>query len=306
MRKNIKKLLLAAFVMAATFILAPSVDAKAYGITQVNPATDSITVTWEADEDALGYNVYIGEDSSTAVLYQQLPATSLAATITGLAPGSEYYVKVTYTYINYQGVASESPVGSEYDARTVPTVVTGLNQERWWYYIKSLDVKWDKLEAADSYEYEIKNSKGKKVASGTVSYPSCDLNKVSNTMVYQVRVRATSTVCGQTFTTPWTNWAYCFHQPMLKKHKHNGNSLYITWDKINGVTGYDVYVSTKPDSGYKKVKSLKKNATSYTIKKCKGKKIKSNKTYYVYVVAKKKVGKATYDSGLNYYWTCRR
>ena len=305
MKKSIQKLLMAAFVMAATLILAPSVDAKAYGITQVNPATDSITMTWTAKEDAVAYNVYVGEDYSTATLCGQLPATSTSATITGLLPGSEYYVAVKYLKLTSSGTTSEYAVGSEYDARTVPTVVTGLNQDRWWYYIKVLDVKWDNVESADSYEYEIRNAKGKKVASGTSTYPNCELRKVSNKMVYQVRVRATSTICGQTFTTPWTNWAYCFHQPMIKG-RHNGGSISISWGKITGATGYDVYVSAKKDSGYKKVKSLGKNKTSYTITKCGGKKIKSNKKYYVYVVAKKKVGKTTYDSGLNYTWSFYR
>lgn len=303
--KKFKKLLLAAFVMAATFVLAPTVDAKAYGITQVNPATDSITMTWTAEEDATAYNVYVGTSYSDAVLYTTLPATATSVVISGLPSGCERYVKVTYVYTNYQGLPTEGTMGSSYDAKTVPTAVTGLNQDRWWYYIKVLDVKWDKVEAADSYEYEIKNSKGKKVASGTSTYPNCELRKVSNKMVYQVRVRAVSTVCGQKFTTPWTKWAYCFHQPMISG-SHKGSSIYIKWGKITGVTGYDVYVSTKKDSGYKKVKSLGKNATSYTIKKCGGKKIKSNKEYYVYVKAKKKVGKTTYDSGLNYTWSFKR
>lgn len=305
MRKNIQKLLLAAFVMAATFILAPSVDAKAYGITQVNPAADSVTVTWEAEEDATAYNVYIGADYETAALYTTLPATSTSVTIPGLVSGAEYFVKVTYTHVNYQGLPDEGPVGYEYDVRTIPTAVTGVRQEKWWYFIKSFDVVWDDLGAADSYEYVIENSKGKTMKTGTVTYENCDLSKVSNSMVYRVKVRATSTICGQTYTTPWTDWAYCFTQPRVKSVKVSGNKLVVKWDKITGVTGYDIYVSTKPTTDYVKVKSVGKNKSSFTVKKLKGKKFKKNKKYYVYVASTKKVGGVKYDSGRLYYWNSK-
>ena len=74
----------------------------------------------------------------------------------------------------------------------------------------------------------------------------------------------------------------------------------INWGKIKGASGYTVYVSTKRNSGYKKVASVKGSKSSVTVKKLKGKKFKSSKTYYVYIVAKKKAGGVTYTTGVNY------
>ena len=123
--------------------------------------------------------------------------------------------------------------------------------------------------------------------------------------VQRKRFPTQSTICGQTYTTPWSSYAYCFTQPRIKSVKVSGNKLTVKWDKINGATSYDVYVSTKKTTGYKKVATVGKSKSSATIKKFKGKKFKSSKKYYVYVAAAKKVGKKRYDSGRLYYWNSK-
>lgn len=64
----------------------------------------------------------------------------------------------------------------------------------------------------------------------------------------------------------------------VKKNKSK-KSVVISWKKVSGANGYQIYVSTKKKSGYKKVADVKK--TSATIKKKKG-------IYYVKVRAYKK------------------
>lgn len=75
MKKNAKKLLVGLFVLAASVMIMPAVSAKAYGLTQVNPSKNSITVQWEAEADATSYKVYVGESYSEAALYTTLPVT---------------------------------------------------------------------------------------------------------------------------------------------------------------------------------------------------------------------------------------
>ena len=82
-------------------------------------------------------------------------------------------------------------------------------------------------------------------------------------------------------------------------------SLSFQWGKIGGASGYDVYISTKPKKGYKKVKSVGKNTTKLTIRKFKGKKINPKKTYYMYVETKKKNGSKVNKSGRLYYWNTK-
>ena len=64
----------------------------------------------------------------------------------------------------------------------------------------------------------------------------------------------------------------------------------LTWKKINKATGYQVQMSTKKSSGYKKIATIKKAKTvTYTKKK-----LKSKKTMYFRIRAYRKVGKVTY------------
>ena len=99
----------------------------------------------------------------------------------------------------------------------------------------------------------------------------------------------------------------CFNQARIKETsiKVKKGSLSFQWGKVGGASGYDVYISTKPKKGYKKVKSVGKNTTKLTIRKFKGKKINPKKTYYMYVETKKKNGSKVNKSGRLYYWNTK-
>lgn len=70
----------------------------------------------------------------------------------------------------------------------------------------------------------------------------------------------------------------------------NSCNVKVTFAKVNGAAGYDVYRSASPGKGYKKIGSTAK--TSFVDKK-----VKPAKTYYYKVVAKAK--DANYNSGLS-------
>ena len=121
--------------------------------------------------------------------------------------------------------------------------------------------------------------------------------------MYTVKVRAYLDINGQKTYGEWSDTAYLFTQPMVVKNgvKINGKGqMTVKWDKINGVDGYEVYVSTKETKGYKKVAKVSSKKGSVTVKKFKKKSFSKKKTYYVYIVAKKKVGGDVYTSGRHY------
>ncbi|MCM1543866.1 MAG: fibronectin type III domain-containing protein, partial [Ruminococcus sp.] len=67
----------------------------------------------------------------------------------------------------------------------------------------------------------------------------------------------------------------------------------LSWNKISGATGYEVWMATKKDGEYKKVTTIKKNATVKYTKKD----LKKGSTYYFKVRAYKTVdGKNVYSA----------
>lgn len=308
MKKWLRNLTTACFLALFACLVAAPAGVSAYGLTQSNPAADSITVSWEPEEDALAYHVYVGENSLNAKCVQDLPASARSATITGLQPGTEYYVNIKYDERSYNGGINTYTAASEYDLRTLPGKVENVRQTQWYYYAKSFWVEWKRQTGVDGYEYQVKKSNGKKFAAKTLSGGLTDyliVNKISNTTVYTVQLRAFSTVCGKKYYGGWSDKCYCFTQPRVKYAKISKDKLVVKWGKVSGATGYEIYVSTSPKKGYKKVKTAGKSASSATISKFKGKKFSTKKKYYVYVVTVKKVGKRKYTSGKLYYWNTK-
>lgn len=287
-----------------------AIGVKAEAATQINPAQNSITITWTPDSDAEEYYVGIGLDSSSAEAAVQSRAITLQKTQTSytflnLAPGTEYYVYVWYKYsigskVYYDGWADSGYV------YTTPAKVTGVNQINWYYWALSCNFGWNKQSDA-KYEYIVKDNKGKVVAHDTIFSDNASFD-VKNTIVYSAQVRAVIEINDTPYYGEWSDTAYLFTQPMVneKKTKLSNGSLKIVWGKVNGVTGYDVYVSNKEKTGYKKVKSLKSSKNSVTIKKFNKKKISKKKKYYVYIVGKKKVGSHVYTSGRLYTFEAKK
>ena len=79
----------------------------------------------------------------------------------------------------------------------------------------------------------------------------------------------------------------------LKAKNVNKKSVQLSWKKVSGASGYEVYRSLKKKSGFKKVTTIKKGTTV----KYKNKKLKKKKTYYYKVRAYRTVnGKKVYSS----------
>ncbi|MBQ4530759.1 MAG: hypothetical protein IJA36_09160 [Lachnospiraceae bacterium] len=74
--------------------------------------------------------------------------------------------------------------------------------------------------------------------------------------------------------------------PVIKSIKTGEKTAVISWKKVTGATGYEIYMSTKKSGTYKRVASLKKASTI----KYKKKKLVSGKTYYFKIRTYKTVG----------------
>ena len=310
--KTIRILITALMFLTGTLVITSGAQAadSRYYVSMEAPAqtqygTDNAVISWKLSyisssntTDTAGYNIYLGEDYGSTKLFAKTPNTFYK--ITGLEDGKKYYVKV-------EPYAADGSIGSgrSLTIETMPARVKNFRQERWWYFINMLEVAWDRIETADTVNISLYNSKGKKVQSKILSPSSSSVSfSKMKDEVYTVKIQASRTINGNTWQTP-VSTIQCFNQARISSAKVSKKKLTVKWKKVGGATGYDIYVSTKQKSGYKKLKSVGKNTTKATFSKFKGKSFNPKKTYYIYIETKKKNGKRIDKSGRLYYWNTK-
>ena len=162
----------------------------------------------------------------------------------------------------------------------------------------SLYMDFRPVKYATTYEIELSDEKGKAIKTYTVECGKKDFIEKSIKKlpkdVYGVRIRG----CRDGEYGEWSDRSFVVKQPKAQARNYKG-AIQIKWQKLKGVSGYDIYLSKKQNRGYKKVASVNAKTTLKTIKKI-GKKKLTKGTYYYYVVAKKKIGKKTYKSKISY------
>lgn len=293
-------------VGAASLTLAPQ-KAWASGIAQTAATDSSLTMSWEdpyansAHYTTVRYKVSWGPEYNTTTGEAVLSANQTSLTISRLKPGTKYYAEVEYTYKSDLDGREYSSTMWSYSLATRVAAPTGIKQVKWWYWAKSVQFAWNVQNAADRVEYRVvRADKNKAIAGKTVNspYEKFTVDRIDNSLIYTVQMR----VHDKWGWSAWSKKAYLFTQPMVKekKTKVSGKKLTVAWNKVKGATSYTVYASTKEKKGYKKIKTVKASKSSLTFKKIGKAKINPKKTYYVYVVANKKVGKTTYTSGKLY------
>lgn len=151
----------------------------------------------------------------------------------------------------------------------------------------ALAASWSKAKGADGYRVYLfrENSFVKSI---DTSKTSVSFNKLSKGAKYKVVVRSykklkkekllsTYSASKTVLTTPAV--------PVIKSAKSSKGAVTLEWKEQKYVSGYTVYVSKNPDSGFEKLASVSGNEnTSFTAKKG----LKKGKTYYFRIRAYKK------------------
>ena len=158
----------------------------------------------------------------------------------------------------------------------------------------AINLKWNKVTGADGYRIYMYNTKTKKwdavktVSASTLSYKVKDLKEGTK---YKFKIKAYKKVNGETIwgkATDVFETATKCKTPSIKKLTTTKGEATFTWSNVSGESGYQVYYSTKKDSGFKKVASYKVNVVKGSKKK-----LKSGKKYYFKVRAYKKTDSGT-------------
>lgn len=263
---------------------------------QTSAATSSVTMGWKAALGATRYQIY-RFDSSNEIFV--MTTTSPAAVVKGLKPGNTYTYRIYAERVSSNGYVATSSSWAYIYANTKPGKLSGLKANGSYPNLEKVSIGWNKISNAKGYQVAVYSLNNKRIGSikntNSISYYS--IPKIKQNQFYKIKVRAYIQLNnGKKFYGDWAT-SYITNQQIVNFRKA-GTAVKASWKKVSGATNYTIYMSDKSKSGYKKVATTK--STAYTLKKYGKKNMKKGKTYYVYVIANKKVGGKTYKSVADY------
>ena len=171
----------------------------------------------------------------------------------------------------------------------------------WLQNLNKCWIEFPTIASADGYQIYVENKSGKVLKKKTVEADKnsivtqkVDIKSPTKGKIARFRVRAYMLLNGDKKFGNWSDPCY-FAVPKNAKISSKEKQIKLTGLSITGATKKVVYVSTKKNSGFKKVKTLKKTKNcniSYVGKN----ELKSGKTYYVRVYYYYKVAGKTVKS----------
>lgn len=263
-------------------------------VKQSGAGTSSISLTWPAVSGANCYKVAYYLNNASLSTASEISIQKNSVKITGLKKNSRYQGRVYAGRTSSTGYTAYTDSYSYYSSvRVLPTKITGLENTTFYAYTNTAYLEWNSSDSASGYEYVLYDNSGKKILGNTTTYNKSNFSggKIKKTQFYQIKVRGYVNLNNNKKAYgAWSDTLYFAKAPYENlKLKSSGKKISANWNKVTGATSYTVYISNKEKSGYKKVGTYNSKKTSVTISKYGKTALKSGKTYYVKVVAEKKV-----------------
>ena len=299
-----KGILLAAAAMLALVLSAAAVPAGSF--SQTGAGQKSVKVSWSNPEDEYNikvrsYQLQWGKSSSSLTHTKTLSASERSSVITGLKPYSRYFVKVMCTYANAYGSIYTDQYSSMY-VGTAPGKVSKIKYD-FCSNQKGFRIAWTKPSGdgyGANYQVMLRDLNKKTIrnvkTSSTYSFSNtCFIKKVC-----KAQIRAFLEINGKKYYGPWT-YKSVVPQPIIsldktKTYIRNGK-LTLRWSKVYGAQKYSIFVSKKPDSGFRCVRTVKGNVLGTTLSKFGTESYKNNTYYYVQIVTRSAIGSAVRNYG---------
>lgn len=241
------------------------------GIRSTSNTSTSNTITWNASKKAEGYEVYqwIGTTDSYKLIGT---TTSTKFTNSKKSSGTMYRYKVR-AFNNVDGQRIEGAYSSELTTCTLPANVSfSLCSTD----VDSITLNWNKVSKATGYQVEMYTNGTWKTLS-TLSGTSYTASDLSQNTAYRFKVRAIRNYNYINYYGDYTEKDITIRPANtpegLSSSVNTSSSNTITWENVNGVSGYSVYQWVGTSDSYKKlgdtaypyyINSGKSSGTMYT------------------------------------------
>lgn len=244
---------------------------------------NSITLSFNAVDGATEYIVSYSTDGKK---WKTQTTTSNSVTLKSLSSGTVYQLKVKAFNKNSGLYGEESSI---LKVTTNPAKVTKLKATK--TTSTTVTLSWNKTNGATGYVVAY-STNGKKWKTVKASKNSVTVKKLKSNKKYYFKVKAVKGSLSGEYSSKLTASTRVAAVKGLKAKSKTKTSITLSWNKVSGATGYEVWqlVGKK----WKKVGTIKKGkTTTYKVKK-----LKKNKTYKFKVRAVKNKKAGNYSSVL--------
>lgn len=221
------------------------------GVRSTSNTSTSNTITWNASTKAEGYEIYqwIGTTDSYKLIGT---TTSTKFTNSKKSSGTMYRYKVR-AFNNVDGQRIEGAYSSEFTTCTLPANVSfSLCSTD----VDSITLNWNKVSKATGYQVEMYTNGTWKTLS-TLSGTSYTASDLSQKTAYRFRVRAIRNYNYINYYGDYTEKDITIRPANtpegLSSSVNTSSSNTITWESMNGVSGYSVYQWIGTTDSYKKL-----------------------------------------------------
>ena len=269
-------------VSGVTFKIVPG---QVSGIRQSGCTKTQATIEWNACGGGVdGYEVEKSNiNNESWSLLKNVTASSFKDR--ALKPGVKYKYRVrAYKAINgkkFYGAYSDTLI-----AQTVPEKVTNFKCTQ--SKSTKIQLKWDSQKGVSEgyliYKYNV--NKGKYILAKTLdgsSRYSWTNNYLKSNTEYRYKICSFITINGKKYYSDFSDELHVTTAPIRPKFRlisDKKGQITVTWDKVEGATGYVLFYKTEKNGAWKALTNNKFTGNSYTKKY-----LKSGKKYYFYLRA---------------------
>ena len=230
------------------------------GVKVTSKETTTIKLSWNKVSKATGYRVYMYNSSKKK--YEYLGKTNgTSYTMKKLKTAQEYKIKIRA----YRTLKNKNYYGSYSSVITTTTKPIEVNNLKATAQSDTMiTLSWDKVTRASGYKVYAYNTSTKKYEEkASVSKNSAKITELTQAKTYKIKVRAYKTVNKKNYYGAYSKVITTFTKPTkvieLKVSNASINSINLTWNKVSGATGYQVYKYNSSSKKYEYQGETKEN-----------------------------------------------